>query len=241
MEKQCIKCGRTESRRWYKGPTCQPCYKRQYNIEHVDKRKAYQKEYDKEHVAEKKEYNKEHAEEIQEYMKNYYQEHIEEAKAYGKEYNRTHADEIAVYQKAYYQKNADKKNEYQKEYSKQNLDKINEHTKVRLKVDPLFKLCHTLRNRTKEALKNGNFTKSQHFHDYIGCTPLFCKEYLEKQFLPGMTWENHGIGKGKWSIDHIIPLSSATTVEEIYKLCHYTNLQPMWSLDNIRKGKKIIK
>ena len=51
-----------------------------------------------------------------------------------------------------------------------------------------------------------------------------------------MSWEN----QGKWHIDHIIPLSSATNKDELYKLCHFTNLQPMWAIDNIRKGAKII-
>ena len=51
-----------------------------------------------------------------------------------------------------------------------------------------------------------------------------------------MKWDNHG----KWHIDHIIPLSSAETEEEVYNLCHYTNLQPLWGEDNLKKGKKII-
>jgi hypothetical protein len=51
-----------------------------------------------------------------------------------------------------------------------------------------------------------------------------------------MTWEN----QGKWHIDHIIPLSSAKTEKEMYKLCHYTNLQPLWAFDNLSKGSKIL-
>jgi hypothetical protein len=49
-----------------------------------------------------------------------------------------------------------------------------------------------------------------------------------------MTWDN----QGKWHIDHIIPLSSGNTEEEIIKLCHYTNLQPLWAIDNMKKGSK---
>jgi hypothetical protein len=55
-----------------------------------------------------------------------------------------------------------------------------------------------------------------------------------------MTLENHGQGIGKWNIDHIIPISSAQTEEEIYKLNHYTNLQPLWWEENMAKGKKIL-
>ena len=60
--------------------------------------------------------------------------------------------------------------------------------------------------------------------------------HLEKQFEPWMTWENHG----EWHIDHIIPLSSANTKEEMIPLFNYKNLQPLLAEDNIRKGDKII-
>jgi len=54
-----------------------------------------------------------------------------------------------------------------------------------------------------------------------------------------MNWDNQGKGNGYWSLDHIYPLSKAKTVEELYKLCHYTNLQPLWDSENIKKRNKI--
>ena len=62
------------------------------------------------------------------------------------------------------------------------------------------------------------------------------KKYLESIFLDGMTWDN----RGEWHIDHIIPLSSAKSKEDLIKLCHYTNLQPLWAKDNLKKGSKVI-
>ena len=56
------------------------------------------------------------------------------------------------------------------------------------------------------------------------------------KFTTGMSWEN----RNEWHIDHKIPLSSAKTEEEIYELCHYTNLQPLWAFDNLSKGNKIL-
>jgi hypothetical protein len=61
---------------------------------------------------------------------------------------------------------------------------------------------------------------------------------MEKQFKNEMTWENYGFYG--WHIDHIIPLSSAKNEEELYKLCHYTNLQPLWAKENLSKGAKIL-
>ena len=53
-----------------------------------------------------------------------------------------------------------------------------------------------------------------------------------------MTFENHGFGEGKWNIDHIIPISLAQNKNDIIKLNHYTNLQPLWWKDNLSKGNK---
>ena len=61
------------------------------------------------------------------------------------------------------------------------------------------------------------------------------KKYLESKFFDGMSWEN----RGEWHIDHIIPLSAAKTEQELISLCHYSNLQPLWGEDNIKKGNKI--
>ena len=52
-----------------------------------------------------------------------------------------------------------------------------------------------------------------------------------------MCWEN----RNEWHIDHIIPLSSSKTEEDVFKLCHYTNLQPLWVNENLQKSNKIIK
>jgi hypothetical protein len=62
------------------------------------------------------------------------------------------------------------------------------------------------------------------------------KAYMESLFTEGMTWENHG----EWHIDHIVPLASGKTPEEIWELCHYTNLQPLWAEDNLRKHTKLL-
>jgi hypothetical protein len=140
------------------------------------------------------------------------------------------------YDKQYRIINKEKRNEYKKMYSEKNRDKINQYYTNRKKIDPLFKLSHLVRCRIYVFLKLKNINKSIKTFEIVGCSPEFLKKYLEKQFTEGMSWELMG---QHIHIDHIIPLSSANTEEEIYNLCHYTNLQPLWAKDNLVKGTKL--
>jgi len=117
-----------------------------------------------------------------------------------------------------------------------------EYIRNKLKTDPCFKIAHALRHRLNEALKTSQKVGSA-VRD-LGCTIEELKQRLESMFYPNletgeiMTWENHTI-KG-WHIDHIKPLDSfdLSNKEQLLKACHYTNLQPLWWHDNIRKGAK---
>ena len=75
--------------------------------------------------------------------------------------------------------------------------------------------------------------------DILGCTINDFKTHIENNFKDGMTWDNYSYYG--WHIDHIIPLSSANSDEELMKLCHFTNLQPLWYLENLKKSNKLIK
>jgi hypothetical protein len=97
----------------------------------------------------------------------------------------------------------------------------------------LYRLKSILRSRLSKLLKGEVSAVSD-----LGCSIEELKKYLELKFLPGMSWANHGL-RG-WHIDHIIPLASANSEEELKKLCHYSNLQPLWSEDNLSKGDKLV-
>lgn len=124
---------------------------------------------------------------------------------------------------------------YSSEYNKKNRSKINKRKRNRLKTDHLFKMKTNLRKRTSKAFKNWFWEKDGSTEKLLGCDYKTAFNHLQKQFTKGMKWSNHG----EWHIDHIMPLASATTKEELEKLCHYTNLQPLWAVDNMRKGDKI--
>ena len=86
------------------------------------------------------------------------------------------------------------------------------------------------------SLKRKGYTKKSHTYEIIGCSYDFLLDYLEAKFENWMNWNNKGLYNGEltygWDIDHIIPLSSATNEEELIKLNHYTNLQPLCSKIN---------
>jgi hypothetical protein len=73
--------------------------------------------------------------------------------------------------------------------------------------------------------------------DGIGCTRENLVKHIENKFLPGMSWENHGNGYGKWNIDHIKPFCKCdkNNPEELIRNNHYTNLRPLWWIDNMTR------
>ena len=155
--------------------------------------------------------------------------------------------------KKWAQNNRDKYNATQRMWSKNNPEKRrasvrksrqrpeakkkrNARLRERRKTDPQFRLTRRLRARLKDALK-GRY-KSASTEKLLGCSYTYAKDHLEKQFLPGMTWEN----QGKWHIDHMMPCASfdLTDPEQQRRCFHYTNLQPMWGKENQSKGDSIL-
>ena len=144
-----------------------------------------------------------------------------------------------TYNKEYYLNNTEKVNKTNKNWYELNKEKSRENNKIWLESNK-EKMKEYNRNYMKivRETKPNKLPKINKTLDVIGCSLEFLKEYIEKQFILGMSWENYG--RYGWHIDHIIPLSSANTEEEVYKLCHYTNLQPLWAEDNLRKSDKIL-
>lgn len=113
-----------------------------------------------------------------------------------------------------------------------------ERAKLRYGKDPLYKLVQCYRSRTYKALKNIGFTKAYNRTvDMLGCGWEQLRSHLEDQFDEGMTWDNYGSG---WHVDHITPIGSTKSSDGVLKLCHYTNLQPLWAKDNLQKSNKIL-
>ena len=109
-------------------------------------------------------------------------------------------------------------------------------TKERLLNDPLFRLTHNMRSLIGQAFRKRGYTKKSKTYEILGCSFDDFKIYIENQFTEGMSWDN----RSEWHLDHIVPVSFGKTELEIIALNHYTNFQPLWAIDNIKKSNKLI-
>jgi hypothetical protein len=172
--------------------------------------------------SQRKLYQQKNKEKIQETKKKYYlnnKEYIDKKNATHRSKNREYLNK--------------KSNEYYYANKKEVCKKRNEY----LRNNQQARIKHNLRTRINLVLKGK--IKSGSTINLLGCDIKFFMQYIEGLFLSGMTWDNH-TRKG-WHIDHIKPCASfdLTDPEQQKKCFHYTNLQPLWAADNIRKSDKV--
>ena len=160
-------------------------------------------------------------------------------------------EEIKEYQRnyfiEYYDKNKihiqNKKKSYNKEYKLKNKEKYriyqNKYRKNRYYNDPIFRLSWNIRSLIRDSFKRSGYTKYSRTHQILGCSFEYLLEHIQKQFQPWMSWDNQGKYNGEfeygWDIDHIEPLFPEgvnRSEEDILRLNHYTNLQPLCSKIN---------
>ena len=222
MQIICVKCGNEKdasefsllatSKNGYK-KKCKSCvaeYGRQHRLNNLEEERLRVKQYYAKNVDKKKDY----ANNRKEIIANY-----------SKEYRINNSEAISERRKASYRANKQKRIALQ-----------NESYKKRIANDPLFKLKKQVQGLIRDSLRSKGIKKNDRTINILGCTLNEFKLHLESKFEPWMNWSNKGSYNGEpnfgWDIDHIIPSSSATTEEDILKLNHYTNLQPLCSYVN---------
>lgn len=214
------------------------------DIEKKEKKKIYMKIYREENKLKikenKKEYDKkyslENKEKVKEKSKEYYQNNKEEVKEKVRKYNQANKNKISEKRKKYHKKYYLENNHKIKQYRLNNKEQRNKHDKYRKEIDPLYKLRCNIGSLILLNIKKQGYTKKSRTYQILGCTFEDFKKHIERQFKVGMNWDN----QGKWHLDHIIPASLAKDENELIKLNHYTNFQPLWALENMIKGNKII-
>jgi len=138
--------------------------------------------------------------------------------------------------KKYQQENKEIINKANIKWSKNNREHRNEYFKNKKIEEPLFKLRCNISTLIANNFKRNGYSKNTKSYKILGCSYDDFKIHLQKKFTEGMNWNNIG----EWHLDHIYPISLAKDEQEVIRLNHYTNFQPLWAIDNIKKGNKII-
>ena len=132
--------------------------------------------------------------------------------------------------------------EYKRNWKKENIEKVKEYNRKyesnKRRIDPIYKFSVDIRNLINDSFKRKNCIKPKKTEEILGCSMSEFKEYILSKCTEGVKLEDFGLYG--YHIDHVIPLASATSLDDIIRLCHYTNLQPLWCKENLKKSNKLI-
>lgn len=176
----------------------------------------------KEHLRERnRQWVKENKEKHIENSKRWQKENINKSRALKECWRKNNREKVNTCARKWQREHADKMHAWQKKWRQNNKNNIQ------------YRLRHNLRTRLRKAIKNGMKVGSA--IKLLGCSIEDLKKRLELLFRPGMTWENYGT---YWHIDHLYSLScfDLSDPEQLQKACHYSNLQPLTALENIKKS-----
>lgn len=242
-EKICKKCGQLKrleefrQKQNYYENVCKECTRERsrinskiYRETHKEQIKVSKQLWEEKNKEKRSQQNKiwkiNHKEEVRQYNKEYKQKNKERINKQNQEYREKNKEKCRNATKLYYQNNKQKVNK-----------KTNEYRKRKMKEDYIYKFKSQIRRMINNSFRRNGHTKNEKTEKIIGCTIDYFIEYLLQTYRVnyGYEWDN----KEKIDIDHIIPLATANTPEDVTKLCHYTNLQLLKHSDNLRKGSKL--
>lgn len=186
-------------------------------------------------------YRKQNNTKIKVYLKKYRKKNKNKLNSLYKIYRAQNKEKIKKRNLKYREKNKIKIKSYHQQWRKKNKQSINQKKRKYYhsrKHDINYRLLTNLRARIRLAIKIGK--KCLGTVGLLGCSIEIVRQHIEKQFKDGMSWDNYGLYG--WHIDHIIPCDKfdLSKESEQKKCFHYTNLQPLWAKDNIKKSNKII-
>lgn len=213
---------------------CNECYRENSRKRYANNSKKY--------IDRNKKYYELNKDRINAYRKEWDIKNAEHVLQKRKQRYANKSDEIKAKRKEYYYKNKQKCIESVNNYISNNLLKVRQrqrdHHRKKKSTDASYSILKVLRTRINAALKN-KAKKAYKTKELVGCDMATLIKHLESLFLDGMNWDNYGL-KG-WHVDHIIPCASFdfTDIEQQKKCFHYTNLQPLWWHDNLKKSSKL--
>ncbi len=164
-----------------------------------------------------------------------------ERKAYQAKWRRDNAAHLKASKRKYHEDNRElivaRVDAWRKANKDRFLAKANARSRERRSSDFEFRLKSRLRADMWRAIRRGEGRKCQKTLEMLGCTVAEFIAFIERRWLPGMTWKNYGCRRGQWQFDHIYPCASfdLSDPSQQKKCFHFSNYQPLWWVDNIRK------
>lgn len=242
VEKICNRCKTSKPKEEFRGHTyCPQCwveYRKEYRVKNKEKVLSKERQYyndNKERLkAQQRKRRKINVEYYRSRERAYRANNVDKYKSYKDNRKEIRKKEF----KEWYAINRDNNITRCKKYARENRKKITQQRAKRRATDIQYRLSERIRGRLKSALRRKNKVKVGSAIRDLGCTLAQLVVYLESKFTSGMTWDNYGFYG--WHVDHIKPLASfdLSNIEQFREAVHYTNLQPLWAKDNIRKGTK---
>lgn len=141
--------------------------------------------------------------------------------------------------KAARQKRKEAANAQKREYRQRPECKARAAERQREKLKcPKFRTRKNLSKRLWELLTQSGEQKKTSVMKYVGCSKRQLIAHLESKFSKGMTWDNYGT---YWHVDHILPCASFdhSDPKQVAQCWHWTNLQPLMAIENVKKGDSI--
>lgn len=177
------------------------------------------------------------------YSRRYYRNNKQRVLKNAAKWKKRHTQRLKLQGKAYRTKNKARiqrwGKKYNNQYRRKNKVRIAAYFKQKLQNDPIYRFKQQVRLMIHGSFGRKDLAKRQKTEKLLGCSLEEFRKHIESQLPKGKSLKD--LGRYGYHIDHIIPLATASTHEEITTLCHYTNLQPLWWEDNLKKSGKIDK
>lgn len=204
-------------------------YQREWVKRNPEKKKEQDRKYRAENQEKIKAYHKEwrdkNRERLREQQRLRYKENPESFKESKARYIKTHPEDVI---------------ESRKRYNTENRQKRTDYERNKRQTDPIYRFRTSFRCLISQYLRKYGYKGEINVWKVVGCDFETFLDYIKGQFTEGMTMENYGHRGECWNVDHIIPISTAKTDEDLERLNHYTNLRPVWASENYKKSKKTL-
>lgn len=206
----------------------------------LDCQTGYYEERKEEWSAKGAEYRRQNPEKKRQQDRDYRDKNRDRIHKRKKEYwQRTRTEQLAR-KKEYREKNKDRARASIKRWESENKERVMAaklmYEKKRRANDPIYAIKRRMRVAVSRFARLNGYEKSASTEAIIGCSWQEFRVHIERQFPKGMSWEN----MSEWHIDHIVPMASAKTEEDVLRLNHFTNLRPLWAIENLKKSNSAI-